>query len=73
MLLKRHTSTLPAISLLDEYCVSIVASVAKDGVAPELRQEGALREERYSCSTTRVYRLWINALALIKEKVPGLG
>ena len=33
--------------------MSIVASVAKDGVAPELRQEGALREERYSCSTAR--------------------
>ena len=39
--------------------MSIVASVAKDGVAPELRQEGALREKRYSCSTARASYAYI--------------
>lgn len=51
--------------------MSIVASVAKDGIAPELRQEGALREERYSCSTARASYAQLD-LKLIKEKVSVL-
>ncbi len=32
-----------------------VASVAMDGVAPELRKDGALREERHSYGTVGAY------------------
>ncbi|WP_256663472.1 hypothetical protein [Pseudomonas sp. C27(2019)] len=33
--------------MINEYRAGDVASAAMDGVAPELRQEGALREERH--------------------------
>jgi hypothetical protein len=33
--------------MINEYRAGAVASVAMDGVAPELRQDGALREERH--------------------------
>jgi hypothetical protein len=33
--------------MINEYRAGAVASVAMDDVAPELRQDGALREERH--------------------------
>jgi hypothetical protein len=38
---------LKTTSGVNEYRAGVVASVAMDGAAPELRQEGALREERH--------------------------
>ncbi|MDY0207329.1 MAG: hypothetical protein RBR82_12010 [Pseudomonas sp.] len=37
--------------LINEYPVGAAASVAMDGVAPESRQEGVLREELHSQGT----------------------
>ena len=35
------------ISMVNEHRAGAVASEATDGVAPELRQDGVLREERH--------------------------
>ena len=51
VMLYRLIENLQALSLINEYAVSDVTSVAMDGEAPELRQEGALREERHSQRT----------------------
>ena len=44
---KARSTELQTTSLLNECCVSDVASVAMDGVAPDLVQEAPWREERH--------------------------
>ena len=44
---RAEPTILKTTSGVNEYRAGIVASVAMDGAAPELRQEGALREERH--------------------------
>ena len=44
---KARSAELQTTSLLNECCVSDVASVAMDGVAPDLVQEAPWREERH--------------------------
>ena len=60
VMLCRLIKNLQALPLINEYAVSDVASVAMDGEAPELRQEGALREERHS-QRTACTNMLINA------------